>query len=105
MATTKPITSYTVLYSSNTFPPRIWLKNGPEFIGQCLFLPNTTPTLPADNLVNGQAQLHYRVDNFQHVLDVLRNEKPVYLLYAGSGPGFENAIRTGDEPVGPGDIA
>jgi hypothetical protein len=101
---TKPITSYTVLYSSNTFPPRIWLKSGAENVGQCIFHPNGQATLPADTLAAGQVNLHYRLDDFAHVLDVLRNEKPVYMLWAGSGGGFENAIRTGEEPVGTGDV-
>lgn len=30
----------------------------------------------------------------------LRNEKPMYMLFSGSGGGFENGIKTTAEPVG-----
>ena len=102
MPTTTPITSYAVMYSANNFPPRIWLKNADKFIGQAIFVRNADP-LPADNLTNGQVNLFYRLADFQHILDVLRHEQPVYLLFNGSGGGSENAIMTGSEMVGEGE--
>jgi hypothetical protein len=41
------IDQYEVMYSANTFFPRIWLKNGGKFIGQLIFHPDGA-TLPAD---------------------------------------------------------
>ena len=38
--------------------------------------------------------------DFDNAIDLLRNEKPMYLLYNGSGGGFENGIKTTPEPVG-----
>ena len=62
MAWTKQIDAYTVLYSSNTFLPRIGLKQGPIFVGQCVFHPNGTQ-LPADILrPNGQVDLQYHLE-------------------------------------------
>ena len=97
--TITPITDYEVMYSSNTFPPRIWLRNVTTPIGQLLFLPNVTP-LPLDSMVGTQVNLHYHLDDFQNTIDLLRNEKPMYLLWMGSGSSNENGIKTTQEPVG-----
>jgi hypothetical protein len=103
MPWTKQIDAYTVIYSANSFSPRIGLKQGAVFLGQCVFHPNGT-TLPPDLLrPNGQVDLQYHLDDFHNVLDVLRNEKPVFLNFNGVGPGFENNINTGPETVGEGD--
>jgi hypothetical protein len=102
MAHTK-IDTYQVMYSANQFPPRIWLKAaGNESIGQLIFMPNGSP-LPQDNMANGQVNLYYHLDDFQNALDLLRNESPMYLLYSGSGGGFENGIKTTREVVGEGE--
>lgn len=102
MAITK-ITAYEVMYSANTFVPRIWLKGGRKYIGQLIFQPNGA-ALPADNMsTNGQIHLYYHLDDYQNAIDLLRNEKPMFLLYSGSGTGFENGIKTTEETVGEGE--
>jgi hypothetical protein len=97
------IDQYEVMYSANSFFPRIWLKNSGNFIGQLIFEPNGA-VLPPDNN-SGGINLFYHLDNFQHCLDLLRNEKPMYLLFSGSGGGFENGIKTTPEPIGEGEKA
>ena len=97
------VDAYEVLYSANGFSPRIALKNAGAYIGQLLFLPNGA-TLPADTVVNKQVQLYYHLDDFQNVVDLLRNEKPIYMYDNGSGSGFENGVRTMSERVGEGEI-
>ena len=95
MANPIPITQYEITYSSNSFSPRIGLQNAPNhFVGQLVFHPNGAP-LPQDAVVNGIANLHYHLDDFANVLEVLRGPKPVFLVFNGVGPGFENAIQTG----------
>ena len=95
MATTQ-IGRYVVQYASNTFPPRIWLYDTKaKPFGQLVFLPNGA-ALPQDS----SESLFYHLADFQNVVDLLRNEKPVYFSFLGVGPGFENAIRTSEEPVG-----
>ncbi|HKW02699.1 MAG TPA: hypothetical protein VJN96_22945 [Vicinamibacterales bacterium] len=98
----KQIDQYAVMYSANSFYPRIWLKGGGKFIGQLNFLANGV-ALPPDGLSGGMPNLFYHLDNFPHVLDLLRNEKPTYINYLGSGGGFENSIMTSDEPQGEGE--
>jgi hypothetical protein len=101
MALTK-IDSYEVMYSANTFFPRIWLKGGGKPLGQLIFKPNGT-ALPADNMSGGQVNLYYHLDDYRNAIDLLRNEKPLYLLYSGSGSGFENGIKTTEEVAGEGE--
>ena len=96
-----PIEKFEVIYSANTFVPRIGLMNSGKFVAQLLFLPDGKP-LPPDGIINGQINLYYHVEDFDNVIELLRDETPVYLLYSGSGPGFENAITTSPEPVGQG---
>jgi hypothetical protein len=100
MAFTLEITSYQVNYSSN---PRVNLMNANRFIGQLVFFPNGTALQPDALGQNGQVELHYHLDDFHNLLDVLRNEKPVFLNFNGIGPGFINNIQTGVEPTGEGE--
>lgn len=85
------IDQYEAIYSSNAFPRRIGLKGGGNFIGQLLFHPNGE-ALPPDGITNNQVILHYHVEDFENVINLLRNEKPMFLLYSGSGPGDENGV-------------
>jgi hypothetical protein len=100
MAITK-IDEYEVMYSANSFVPVIWLKNSGKFIGQLTFRPNGS-SLPPDGMSGGSVYLYYHLADFQNAVDLLRNEKPMYLLYNGSGGAFENGIKTTPEPVGEG---
>jgi len=98
----KKIEKYEVMYSANSFFPRIWLKDSTGFIGQLIFKPNGA-ALPPDTNTGTQVQIWYHLDDFQNAIDLLRNEKPMYLLYSGSGSGFENGIKTTAEIVGEGE--
>ena len=44
--------------------------------------------------------LYYHLEDFANAFNVLSEEKVVYLLFNGSGPGFENGIQTSAEPLG-----
>jgi len=94
------IDDYEVMYSANKYPPRIWLKNKGKYIGQLIFKPKGA-VLPPDKVNPGDDWLYYHLDDFQNVLDLLRNEMPVFLSVGGAGA--ENGIRTNEEPVGEGE--
>lgn len=96
------IESYEVMYAANQFAPRIWLKHGGAYIGQLVFHPNGQAS-PADGPDATNPSLHYHLDDFHNALDLLRNEKPVWLLYSGTGGGFENGIKTDAETTGEGE--
>lgn len=92
------VDSYHVSYAANTFRPRIGIRHGDIILGQCVFLPNGT-TLPQDFLrPNGQADIHYHLDDFANVIDLLRHEDSVYFRF--SGVGAENGLSTRFEPIG-----
>lgn len=95
------IEKYEVMYSANTFFPRLWLKNAGEYIGQLIFYPNGQQ-LPSDNTTNNQIQLYYHLDDYPNAIDLLRGEGPLYILFNGSGA--ENGLRTFDETVGENEI-
>ena len=90
------IDEYEVVYSSNTFAPRIWLKAAGRFVGQLVFNPNGS-TLPPDTADS----LFYHLEQYPHAVDLLRNEKPMYFHFHGAGS--ENGIKTTAEPVGEGE--
>ena len=101
MALTK-IDEYEVMYSANSFIPRIWLKSGGKFIGQLIFKPNGA-ALPPDAQVGAQVNLYYHLNDYANAIDLLRNESPMYLLFSGTGGGNENGIKTTQEAVGEGE--
>ena len=103
-STTIKISEYEVMYSSNSFAPRIWLKSGGQYIGQLIFRPDGQ-ALPADFVSGTQYNLYYHLADFQNCIDMLRNENPMYLLWTGSGVSNENGIKTMAEPVGEGENA
>jgi hypothetical protein len=53
-----------------------------------------------DGQSGGQVNLYYHLEDFENAFAVLSEEKTVYLLYSGSGPGFENGIQTSADPLG-----
>lgn len=91
------IDAYEVLYSSNTFVPRIALLNSGNYVGQLIFEPNGS-ALPEDGMSDSQVNLYYHLDDYQNAIDLLRNGGPIYLYYNGSGA--ENGIQTTTEAVG-----
>ena len=97
-----PIDKFEVMYSANTFVPRIWLLSGTNFIGQLIFMPDGV-ALPQDAMVNGQVNLYYHLEDFENVMELFRNESPLSLLFSGSGSGFENGILTAQDVVGVGE--
>ncbi len=101
---TLQIHSYRIFFSSNTFNPRLWLYGAEnKIIGQLVFHPEGS-VLPADIArSNGTYDLMYHLSEYPMLLDMLRNEKPVYLLFNGAGPGWENAVTTANEPTGEGE--
>lgn len=60
---------------------------------------------PADNQnASGYIACHYLAEDFPRILDLLRNEKPVYVSFVTS-PWNHGIIGTGMEPIGEGELA
>ena len=77
--------------------PEIWLfDTNDEVIAYVHFL--TSSPLPESlQLPTGQYRFYYNRDSLIEVIDMLRNEKPVYLYW--NGP-YDASLRTNREPVG-----
>jgi hypothetical protein len=95
------IDKFEVMYSANTFVPRIWLEGGGKPLGQLIFYPNGAPLPPDTKRANGQVDIFYHLDDFENVIALLETEK-VNLLFSGTGTGNENGILTASDLVGSG---
>lgn len=92
MPTTTKIDKYLIHYSTGTFAPRIGLFAAGKLIGQLNFKEDGA-TLPADDIKDGIPWLWYHKHDFANIVDILRNEKPAYIYYNGTGGGSENGIK------------
>ncbi len=90
-ANNSSIDNYQVMYSANTFSPRIWLISNDTYVGQLIFEPDGSK-LPNDSKINGQVNLYYHLEDFKNIIDILQSNPNVYLIYNGSGHANENGI-------------
>ena len=75
--------------------------NGNEWVGLLRFRESNS-AVQEPSVVNGRIVLSFTIDRFSHVLDILRNEKPLQLYLNPSGKW--GAVLTKDtEPVGEGE--
>jgi hypothetical protein len=82
----------------------IGLRNeSDDLIGAAYFHHNVTTMPTADTRkASGYISCHYMAEDYPQVLDLLRNEKPVYVEFEVR-PGNIASIRTSAEPVGEGE--
>lgn len=78
-----------VLYGSAGYMGALWFYDDPAV------LPDPERHSP------GVYSLHFRMRDFPHIVDMLRNEKPIYLHWDDSFP-TNTRISTTKEPVGEG---
>jgi hypothetical protein len=103
-----PIDNYVVVYHLKN-APKIALFSGNKPLGSLYFKP-VGSTLPSNSYSTPPAsgypyvELYYYLDEFQNVIDVLRNEKPLWLFYTimamGTSTVLKSGLQTGSEPVG-----
>lgn len=89
------IEKHTIKYASGANPRSITLINGLDSIGTLLFYPNGA-ALPKDMTVKGHVMLYYYREDFANILNLLKTEKPVYLVYTGPGMIGENGLVSKD---------
>jgi hypothetical protein len=56
--------------------------------------------LPQDTINNNQVNRYYHLENLETMLALFRGDKTLYILWAGSGPTFENGIQTAQQILG-----
>ena len=83
----------------------IGLRDDNDALIGAAYFHHSTTTMPIADTQKGSGYIscHYLAENYQHVLDLLRNEKPVYVEFEVR-PGNIANIRTSAEPVGEGEI-
>lgn len=89
--------------SENQSITSIHLFNGEKQIIGVLEFPDPGHKIP-DRKNHDVIHLQYSINKFPYVLDVLRNEKPVYIGYWENKYGKYGRIYTGMEGVGEGEI-
>jgi hypothetical protein len=72
-----------------------------KYLGAAFFSDNfATPLKSATKYPSGQFGLYHRVRELPTIIDMLRNEKPVFLIYDGT---TNTKISTTTEPIGEGE--
>ena len=66
------------------------------------FIGSTGNLLEARKLDDNRFILYYRHSDMPNIVDMLRNEKPIYLIYVPEGTN-NTRLSTGSEPVGEGE--
>jgi hypothetical protein len=89
---------------SNIIYPRVIVKcyHDDDFVVQANFYPDNKALPENYHDVNSKlVYLRYHIHMYPHIIDILRNEKPIYFSYSDKSKlGY---IRTGKEPVGEGE--
>lgn len=70
------------------------------YLGAAYFSTEDEPLKPAEKFPNGTYGLYYDYQELQIIIDMLRNESPVYLIYNGA---LNSRLSTTEEPVGEGE--
>jgi hypothetical protein len=103
----KPIDNYTVSISSfekfNEWKANIYLKNGNAIIVDLRFVKDPTACLSFQQVIqNGISTIYDTIDQLPIYLDILRNEKPLWVtLYERiSGTAARLLLCSGSEPIG-----
>ena len=72
-----------------------------RYLGAIWFVDSTEPLPLATKSSTGIYTLYYRMRDLPTIVDLLRNEKPVFLHFAD---GINARLSTGEEPVGEGEV-
>lgn len=70
------------------------------YLGGAFFSNSDEPLKPAEKFPSGVYGLYYRYSDLPGIIDMLRNEKPVYVVYNGAN---NTRFSTTSEPVGEGE--
>ena len=92
---TRRIEYYTVLYGIEPRDRRIWLRTGNDYVAQIAFWPDDADLPPSADWL-----LYYRERDYANIIDLLRNEKPVFVTSMEIGSETLTYLRTGTEAIG-----
>jgi len=102
----KEITTYRYYFFSSRNQPsharaviQFWGDDG--YLGAAIFYDDDFTLPPATLGSSGVIGQNYHMSEFSPILDMLRNEKPVYIEFNGE---LNSRLTTSGEPVGEGEI-
>jgi hypothetical protein len=83
----------------------IGLRDDSDGLIGAAYFHHHTSTMPAADTrkTSGYISCHYPAEDYPRVLDLLRNERPVYVEFEVRAGGNMASIRTNAEPVGEGE--
>ena len=84
----------------------IGLRDESDSLIGAAYFHHETSTMPNTDTqkVTGYISCHYPAEAYPHVIDILRNEKPVFVEFEVRAGNVGN-IRTSAEPVGEGELS
>jgi hypothetical protein len=84
----------------------IGLRDDNDFLIGAAYFHRSPSTLPVGDTHKGTGYIscHYVAEDYPRVLDILRNEKPVFVEFEVQNGNIAN-IRTSAEPVGEGELS
>ena len=90
--------------SRSTGKTNLILKGGGGETCSVWFVEDDSATLPEANVVTADYYaFYYHHSQLPHLIDMLRNEKPIFVFFDNNN-GFNNSrISTTDEPIGEGE--
>ena len=94
-----PIAEYQIVIRQDCADIHLYSSNN-TLVGSVYFKADGTPLLPASQDTSGRIVLQYPLSQLASVVDVLRNESPLYIFYASPSVAY---IATCQEAVGDGE--
>lgn len=92
-----PVSSYAVYVITGTHSTCIQFYEHDKYRGAICFFPNDADLEDAQLDSNGRIILNMRINRLHAVLDIVRNEKPLFLFYDSPNNA---GLRTGREIIG-----
>lgn len=98
-------TTYRTFYYSSHgldayYEALIYCYSGISLVGRIEFYKDTTPDSSLKStIVGGQPYVRYRANRFNHVMQILLHEKPLY-LFVNSDNGIGTVATSDAEPIG-----
>lgn len=91
------------IFSSGNGGFNISLYDNAKQVGLCIFQEDTASLPPAIQDPRGIYRLYFKRSSFSFLVDLLRNEKPVYLHF-WNGSENNSHLSSDFEPVGEGEV-
>ncbi|WP_298540185.1 hypothetical protein [uncultured Aquimarina sp.] len=96
--------SYYNWSSRNTGKTNLILRGSGGQTCSVRFIEDSNAVLPDATQFGSYYSFYYHHNQLQHLIDMLRNENPIY-VYFNNDNGFNNSrISTANEPVGEGEL-